>query len=474
MKKQNIEVEGGEILIMSKEGHYAVIPAKHRQEVMDMIKDGCDNCINNYIQTLPKDNDYAEDGSLLPDWDEVKSVLNPKNWGVKDYTDKGSYEAAFAAARKAGEKEFMWNNKRFNTRKDTDEIKVTPPKDPYLNPNMYRGKTYSDYIKSNYPEFFKLINRGEGLSNIIFEGHRTNPTRGFYKRGNNTISVGENTDMTDDIFIGTIIAEMAHQKDPDKNKVIGSWTKNTYYDRRRYGENRYNIEGTLEYNTHRLYEPGLAMIAFGDLSPNDIKRIQKYLGVNEDGYFGENTYKALVNKYKDSEYIKYAIMRHQLYSQDKDKYPIFMGDYSGLAKAYLHQLNQDVPLRDAKRFFDISQYSNYTDEALLNIIPGSGDYDVGELQRILKSKGYKLPKSTKKDGSLDGVWGDETKAALLDYQNKMESKKTIEVEKNINNVRNKDNDFNEVSEPKIYKTTKAKLENIINKKLNNNELSTNI
>ena len=38
MKKQNIEVEGGEILLMSKEGHYAVIPAKHRQEVMDMVK----------------------------------------------------------------------------------------------------------------------------------------------------------------------------------------------------------------------------------------------------------------------------------------------------------------------------------------------------------------------------------------------------------------------------------------------------
>ena len=38
MKKQNIEVEGGELLIQSKEGHYAIIPAKHRQEVMDMVK----------------------------------------------------------------------------------------------------------------------------------------------------------------------------------------------------------------------------------------------------------------------------------------------------------------------------------------------------------------------------------------------------------------------------------------------------
>ena len=68
MKKQNIEVEGGELLIQSKEGHYAVIPAKYRQEVMDMVKDGCDDCINNYIQTLPKDSDYAEDGSLYSEY----------------------------------------------------------------------------------------------------------------------------------------------------------------------------------------------------------------------------------------------------------------------------------------------------------------------------------------------------------------------------------------------------------------------
>ena len=75
MKKQNIEVEGREILLMSKEGHYAVIPAKYRQEVIDMIKDGCDDCVNNYIQTLPKDSDYAEDGTLYPE----EPVINPNN-----------------------------------------------------------------------------------------------------------------------------------------------------------------------------------------------------------------------------------------------------------------------------------------------------------------------------------------------------------------------------------------------------------
>lgn len=65
MKNTNIEVEGGEILLQSKEGHYAVIPTKHRQKVMDMVDEGCDDCINSYIQTLPKESDYAEDGTLV-------------------------------------------------------------------------------------------------------------------------------------------------------------------------------------------------------------------------------------------------------------------------------------------------------------------------------------------------------------------------------------------------------------------------
>lgn len=100
MKKQNIEVEGGEILLQSKEGHYAIIPAKHRQEVMDMVKDGCDDCINNYIQTLPKDSDYAEDGSLIPE-DKKKEapIFQGGTLPVTDITakpiGKGKYLAEF-------------------------------------------------------------------------------------------------------------------------------------------------------------------------------------------------------------------------------------------------------------------------------------------------------------------------------------------------------------------------------------------
>jgi len=98
----NIEAEGNELILKNKAGDYVIIPKKYRTEVQDMIKEGCHCCIDNLVETLPVMEDYAEDGSLLPSWDEVKSVydkwdLEPVDFGkpfeiydriyVKDYGD---------------------------------------------------------------------------------------------------------------------------------------------------------------------------------------------------------------------------------------------------------------------------------------------------------------------------------------------------------------------------------------------------
>lgn len=54
MANKNIEVEGGEILLRSDEGHYAIIPAKYAIEAEGMISEHCDDCLNDLINTLPK------------------------------------------------------------------------------------------------------------------------------------------------------------------------------------------------------------------------------------------------------------------------------------------------------------------------------------------------------------------------------------------------------------------------------------
>jgi hypothetical protein len=58
MNKLKVEAEGQELIIQSTEGHYAIIPKKDRDKIKKMILDKCDNCINNYIQTLPKVSNY--------------------------------------------------------------------------------------------------------------------------------------------------------------------------------------------------------------------------------------------------------------------------------------------------------------------------------------------------------------------------------------------------------------------------------
>ncbi|OQC52450.1 MAG: hypothetical protein BWX56_00338 [Euryarchaeota archaeon ADurb.Bin023] len=58
----------------------------------------------------------------------------------------------------------------------------------------------------------------------------------------------------------------------------------------------------------------------------------------------------------------------------------------------------------------------YTDKELFDLDVNKKNFDTLALQKELVNRGYKLPKSTKEDGSLDGIWGDETKSALLQYQ----------------------------------------------------------
>lgn len=44
------------------------------------------------------------------------SFLNPKNWGVKDYSESGNFSSAYKEAKKSGEDEFMWQGERYNTK----------------------------------------------------------------------------------------------------------------------------------------------------------------------------------------------------------------------------------------------------------------------------------------------------------------------------------------------------------------------
>jgi len=61
----NIEAEGKELILKDERGNIAIIPKKYRQEVLDMIKEGCKSCLKTFIAGLPLKKEYAEDGNLI-------------------------------------------------------------------------------------------------------------------------------------------------------------------------------------------------------------------------------------------------------------------------------------------------------------------------------------------------------------------------------------------------------------------------
>jgi len=68
--------------------------------------------------SLPK----AQEGEEKYQPTSFVDYLNPMNWGVSNRDDAGSFDEAFAAARNAGDDEFMWYGNRYNTKLD-----LTPP-----------------------------------------------------------------------------------------------------------------------------------------------------------------------------------------------------------------------------------------------------------------------------------------------------------------------------------------------------------
>ena len=72
-----------------------------------------------------------------------------------------------------------------------------------------------------------------------------------------------------------------------------------------------------------------------------------------------------------------------------------------------------------KKYSDVTyQQMFFTDKELFNLDANKIQTDVLALQKELKNRLYRLPKSTKTDGKLDGIYREETKNALLDWQNR--------------------------------------------------------
>ena len=427
----DVNVEGSELVLKNKAGDYVIIPKKYRREVQDMIKDGCHGCIDKLVDTLPIMEDYAEDGSLLPDWDKVKSTLNPKNWGVEDYTDKGDFNTAYSSARQAGEKEFMWNNKRYSTNyKGTpqQQLKETGITDEQLqNQNIIKNKLYHNLQPRGYDQPIKrvthaIFNSDKDYNEVpyredaysLYMGHPQKNNTFQVSKYSPSISKDKNTIY---YSINSTIGDKNNVK--FEEQLLSRLTKN-------------NNEISLpEYNSDDFY--------------NDIMGNYKQgLGKDEHGqyiyYYDKwdvnpfNLKNPITKKEITTDFGKPFEIYNRIYfreNPDSDKYAEYDKKISDLwdkaiktqDERYIEEANKLYPIRNSyynKQNKFIKQY--YSDKELSEIDINKKNFDTLALQRELSNRGYKLLKSTKEDGTLDGVWGEETKKALEDWQNKNKQK----------------------------------------------------
>jgi len=64
--KKYIEAEGGEFILKNSSGDMAIIPAKDKDKIQIMIDDNNNEGIDNYISHLPKYEEYAKNGTVVP------------------------------------------------------------------------------------------------------------------------------------------------------------------------------------------------------------------------------------------------------------------------------------------------------------------------------------------------------------------------------------------------------------------------
>ena len=276
-------------------------------------------------------------------YENLKSKINPKNWRVPDYSDKGDFNTAYSTAKKAGEEEFMWNGKRYNTK-----YAGTPRQE--VGAYGIDGKPVHRMDLNNPLQ----VNRYKTGHNTFLVGHIE---VGYPLQHRLTGGINKNSS-------GFNVEDFISEKDVGEQLYV-------------YGADDYNIE-SAEYN----YDYNL-------LTNNCADAVCDAFGLNSKGI---TTPKDASNKIKD---------KYQTIDVMGRTYSDYFAKWRDAKKNILN---------DADYWIGISNSPDIVSTPLSKNI-------IRTIQNSLHKNGYDLP-LTFKSGLADGIWGDETKQALLDYQTK--------------------------------------------------------
>jgi len=329
----------------------------------------------------------------------INPSINLKNLITKDYTDKGDFSNAYSSARKDGEKEFMWNHKRYSTTQKHSPGSYVTERDDNFKGNILspftrgiipiKGGLFGDNSEDSYHKLRELY--GNHKLDIPIQVSKYSPTRNDNK---NETYYSITTEKTAPFVVDLANHILKYKNNFDegfkesiKKQYGDDW--GSVYNRFKNSTKNTGVISKLEkyedtYNVPRYYNP----------SGN-----YKHESLN-----GLGNYQVSFGKDNKGNYISYY-----------DKWDTKSGlEFLGAAKPI--KVYDRIYIKDYGDGQQKRMYYNKDELSKLNI--KDKNFDTLALQRELSNRGYKLPKSTKKSGGFDGTLGDETKGALIDYQNK--------------------------------------------------------
>ena len=82
-KNINVEAEHNELILENSNGDKVIIPANKRNWVKRKLSEGCHDCIDSLVETLPVASQYAQDGSVYPPDKKVQVYNGDVKYNVK-------------------------------------------------------------------------------------------------------------------------------------------------------------------------------------------------------------------------------------------------------------------------------------------------------------------------------------------------------------------------------------------------------
>lgn len=294
----------------------------------------------------------------------IASYLNPKNWGLPDYSNL-SFNEAYQKAE--DNSEFMFGDKRIIKRSIDDNRRAVERGNKNFwreyRRNLYDTEPFEDpryndaETERRYNDALDLHYRyGNPKIKLMGEDQGTYKNRASFDFNNNSMEVFFSTDGKTDRgkMVDGYIAELLHARQLKDEGKVGVWQH----------QNR-------DFAKHNLV-PGREGFrdAYDSLLYTDPESIE---GV----HFAQGP--ALTDRLLDRDY---DLEERNVYKDNR--------------KSYL----------DSYSMF--TEIDPYVDQKVLRI-----------LQRALSEQGYDLTGSTKKDGTMDGIWGKESKKAFKEYSDKV-------------------------------------------------------